>query len=109
MILPAYQSENSLENEFASSFHQKIERICDMSTASLTAVIPPMCTPPNLPCLNEVSENKVLKIIKNSLTKSRLLDPVPTFLLKVCEKILLLSITKLVNLSLAEDVLPTKF
>ena len=109
MILPAYQSENSLENEFASSFHKKIKRIHDMSTSSLTAVIPPMCTPPNLPCFSEVSENKVLKIIKNSLTKSCLLDPVPTFLLKVCVKILLLSMTKRVNLSLAEDVLPTKF
>ena len=49
------------------------------------------------------------RIIKNSPTKSCLLDPVPTFLLKDCVEILLPSITKLVNLSLAEGVFPQKF
>ena len=77
-----------------------------MFTASSTTVIPPMCTPPNLSRFNEVSENEVLKIIKNSPTKLCLFDPVPTFLLKHFVEILLPSITKLVNLSLAEGVLP---
>ena len=80
-----------------------------MFTASSTAVIPPMCTPPNLPRFTEVSENEVQKINKNSPTNSCLLDPVPTFLLKDCVEILLLSITKLVNLSLAEGVFPHEF
>ena len=80
-----------------------------MFTASSATVISPMCTPPNLPSFNEVSEDEVLKIIKNSPTKSCLLDPVPTFLLKDCVEILLPSITKLVNLSLAEGVFPQKF
>ena len=101
MTLPPHKSEKSLANKFASFFHQKI-RIRDMFTASSTVVIPPICTPTNLPRFNEVSENEVLKIIKNSPTKSYLLDPVPTFLLKYCVEILLPSITKLVNLSLAQ-------
>ena len=63
MILPPHQSEKSLANKFASFFHNKIKRICDMFTASSTAVIPPMCTPLNLPRFNEVLENEVLKII----------------------------------------------
>ena len=109
MTLPLHQSEKSLANKFASFFHQKIKRICDMFTASSTVVTPPMCIPPNLPRFNKVSENEVLKIIKNSPTKSCLLDPVPTFLLKDCVEILLPSITKLVNLSLAEGVFPQKF
>ena len=109
MTLPPHQSEKSLANKFASFFHQKIKRIRDMFTASSTVVIPPMCTPPNLPRFNEVSENEVLKIIKNSPTKSCLLDPVPTFLLKDCVEFFLPSITKLVNLSLAEGVFPQKF
>ena len=75
-----------------------------MFTASSATVISPMCTPPNLPSFNEVSEDEVRKIIKNSPRKSCLLDPVPTFLLKDCVEILLPSITKLVNLSLAEGV-----
>ena len=37
------------------------------------------------------------------------LDPVPTFPLKDCVGILLPSVTKLVNLSLAEGVFPQKF
>ena len=104
--IPPHQSEKSLANKFASFFIQKIKSICDMFTSSSTTVIPPMFTPPNLSHFNEVLENKVLKIIKNSPTKSCLLDPVPTFLLKYCVEILLLSITKLVNLSLAEGVFP---
>ena len=92
MTLPPHQSEKSLANKFASFFHQNIKRIRDMFTASSTVVIPPMCTPPNLPRFNEVSENEVLKFNKNSPTKSCLLDPVSTFLLKDCVKILIPSI-----------------
>ena len=76
MILPPHQSEKSLANKFASFFHKKIKRIRNMFTVSSTVVIPLMCTPPNLPRFNEFSENEVLKIIKNSPTKSCLLDPV---------------------------------
>ena len=97
MILPPHQSEKSLANQLASFFNQKFKRIRDMFTASSSTVIPPMCPPPNLSHFNEVSENEVLKIIKNSSTNSCLLDPVPTFLLKDCVDILLLSITTLVN------------
>ena len=80
-----------------------------MFTFSSTTVIPPMCKSPNLSRFNEVSENEVLKINKNSPTKSCLLDPVPTFLLKDYVKILLLSITKFFNPSIAEGVFPQKF
>ena len=55
-----------------------------MFSASFSTVIPPTCSPPSLFHFNEVSENKILKIIKNSPTKLGLLDSVPTFLLKDC-------------------------
>ena len=45
----------------------------------------------------------------NYPTKSCLLDPVPTLLLKDFVDILLSLITKLINLSLAEGVFPQKF
>ena len=83
--------------------------ICGRFPVSSSTVIPPMCLPPNLYQFNEISENKVHKIIKRSLSKSCLLDPVPTFLLKDCVDILLLSVTELVNLSLDEGVFPPKF
>ena len=80
-----------------------------MLTASSSTVTLPMCPPPNLSHLNEALENEVLKIIKNSPTKSRLLDPVPAFLLKDCMDILLPSITKLANLSFTKSVFSQKF
>ena len=57
----------------------------------------------------QVSEGTVDKIIRNSLTKSCLLDLWPTFLFKECSDILLPSITKLVNCSLMEDYVPDGF
>ena len=44
-----------------------------------------------------------------SPTKSCLLDPWPTFLVKECLDILALSITKLINCSLSEGVVPADF
>ena len=109
MTLPPHQCEKSFSNKFASLFHQTINRICDVFTASSTVVISPMCTPLNLPRFNEVKEKDVPKIIKDSPTNSSLLDLVPTFLVKDCVvEILLLSVRKLVNLSLAEGVFPQK-
>ena len=65
ITLPPHQSEKSLANQFASFFNKKIKRIRGMFTAAFTTVISPMCTHPNLSRVNEVSENEVLKIIKN--------------------------------------------
>ena len=77
--------------------------------ASTTTGAPPTVYPSNLSHFCEVSENDVLKIIKNSLTKSSFLDPVSTFLLKDCVDILIPSITKLANLSLVDGVFPQQF
>ena len=74
----------TLPSHEASFFTQKIKMIQDMFLMSTTTVAPPMDLSPNLSYLSEVSENEILKIIKDSLTKSCLLDPVPTFLLKDC-------------------------
>ena len=76
------------------------------TTTVLPTDSPPTDLPPNLSHSNEVSENEILKIIKNSPIKSCLLDPVPTFLLEECVDILLPSITKFANLSLIEGVFP---
>ena len=56
-----------------------------------------------------LSTYEVLTITKHYPTKFCLLDPVPTFCLKNCVEILLQSITKLVNLSLAEGEFHQKF
>ena len=58
---------------------------------------------------DDVSPDDIVKVIKNSPTKSCLLDPWPTFLVKDCLDILLPSITKLVNCSLSEGAVPDGF
>ena len=54
-------------------------------------------------------QDTVNKIIRNSPTKSCMLDPWPTFLIKECSDILLPSITKLINCSLMEVCVPDGF
>ena len=58
---------------------------------------------------DDVSPDDIAKVIKNSPTKSCLLDPWPTFLVKDYLDILLPSITKLVNCSLSEGAVPDGF
>ena len=87
MILSPHQSDKSLANQFASFFTQKSKG----STIYLQH-LPQLLYHPwihlNLSHFNQVSENKILKIVKYSPTKLCLLDLVPTFLLKDCVDIL---------------------
>ena len=64
---------------------------------------------PNFSCFKQVSQEEIRKIIMKSPSKSCLLDPWPTFLVKECIDILLPSITRLVNCSLSEGVVPDEF
>ena len=61
------------------------------------------------PPLILLNKMKSKKIISKSPTKSCLLDPLPTFLIKECIDILLPSITKLVNFSLSDGLVPDGF
>ena len=62
--------------------------------------------PPAFNAFESVSEDEVQKIINDSLTKSCLLDPMLTFLLKYCFDILLPCISKLVSYSLSKISFP---
>ena len=64
---------------------------------------------PKLTVFTQVTQDEIGKIISKSPTKSCLLDPLPTFLIKECIDILLPSITKLVNCSLHEGLVPDGF
>ena len=68
--------------------------------------------PPDVPkfsCFQQVSQEDIRKIIMKSPTKSRLLDPWYTFLVKECIDILLPSVTRLVNCSLSNGFVPGGF
>ena len=79
-------------------FSNKIMKIHD-------TVHPPF-DPPKLTVFNQVTQDEIDKIISKSPTKSCLLDPLPTFLII---DILLPFITKLVNCSLHEVLVPDGF
>ena len=64
---------------------------------------------PTLTVFTQVTQDEIGKIISKSPTKSCLLDPLPTFLIKECIDILLPSVTKLVNCSLREGLVPDGF
>ena len=82
-------------------------KICESfsSFVSCNTVHPP-CDPPKLIIFTQVTQDEIDKIISKSPTKSCLLDPLPTFLIKECIDILLLCITQLVNYSLREGLVP---
>ena len=105
--LPSCESSKSLADRFATFFSNKIVKICESfsSSESCNTVHPPF-DPPKLTVFTKVTQDEIEKIISKSPTKSCLLDPLPTFLVKECMDILLPSITKLVNCSLSEGLVP---
>ena len=108
--LPSHESKKSLADQFASFFSNKIKKIRDnFGSIGTENDIHPPSDPPKINVFRQVSEEAVDKIIKTSPTKSCLLDPLPTFLIKECIDILLPSLTKLVNCSLMEGCVPDAF
>ena len=108
--LPTCKSSKSLADRFATFFSNKIVKIHESfsSSESCNMVHPPF-DPPKLTVFTQVTQDEIGKIISKSPTKSCLLDPLPTFLIKECIDILLPSITKLVNCSLREGLVPDWF
>ena len=99
-----------IRHRFATFFSSKIMKIRESfsSSESCNMVHPPF-DPPKLTVFTQVTQDEIGKIISKSPTKSCLLDPLPTFLIKECIDIVLPSITKLVNCSLREGLVPDGF
>ena len=87
-------------------FSEKITKIRDSFSSTDSFSLPAPSDLPSFDSFNEVSDEEIQKAIMKSPTKSCLLDPWPTFLVKECLDILVPSITKLVNCSLSEGVVP---
>ena len=108
--LPTCESSKSLADRFATFFTNKIMKIRESFSSSESCnVVHPPFDPPKLTVFTQVTQDEIGKIISKSPTKSCLLDPLPTFLIKVCIDIFLPSITKLVNCSLREGLIPDGF
>ena len=92
-----------------SSQKQLIAKIRETFSSSSSFSLPSPVNPPGLVKFDDASPDDIAKVIKNSPTKSSLLDPWPSFLVKDCLDILLPSITKLVNCSLSKSAVPDGF
>ena len=105
-VLPSHASQICLANRFVTFFSDKIRKIRDSFTNTDSFTLPAPSDVPKFDLFKAVSEDEVRKVITKSPTKSCLLDPWPTFLVKECLDILLPSVTKLVNCSLTEGAVP---
>ena len=108
-VLPSHQSKECFANRFVTYFSDKITKIRDPFSSTDSFSLPAPSDLPSFDSFKEVSDEEIQKAIMKSPTKSCLLDPWPTFLVKECLDILVLSITKLVNCSLSEGVVPVDF
>ena len=108
-VLPSHASHIGLANCFVTFFSDKISKIRDSFTNTDSFTLPAPSDVPKFDLFKSVSEHEVREVITKSPTKSCLLDPWPTFLVKQCLDILLPSITKLVNCSLTEGAVPAGF
>ena len=104
----AYKAgHSSLADRFVLFFDDKIKKIREkFKPIKLPSALVPSSIPPKFNSFSPISEGEVEKIILNSPTKSCLIDPLPKFLVKECLDLLLPSITKLVNYSLSESLVP---
>ena len=104
--LPISESSKSLAGCFATFFSNKIMKIRESfsSSESCNTVHSPF-DPPKLTVFTQVTQDEISKII----SKSHVLETLPTFFIKECIDILLPSITKLVNCSLCDGLVPDGF
>ena len=109
-VLPDYTNKTDLANTFCKYFYDKILKIRSTLQSSIpSSVTRPKPTKNTLSSFTPVSEEKLLKILKSSPSKSCYLDPIPTSLVKECADILITPITKIVNYSITEGSFPNCF
>ena len=117
LSLPLYQSATSLANKFNDFFVNKIVKIREdlkiivtkFTTGDVKESQPSITEnkPPELHTFKPTSEDEVRKMIMRTKSTQCSLDPIPTFLIKACLDALLPAITRIINLSMSEGVMPT--
>jgi hypothetical protein len=112
--LPSYDSPEELADRFCEYFSNKIIKIradlfAAQSSEEETSIPLPedASTAPGFSDFQPATEEEVQKMIMATKPKSCSQDPIPTSLLKECAGSLLPVITKIVNLSMSQGVMPT--
>ena len=109
--LPESPDASSLANTFLDFFKDKTDRIrikCLPSHSPDPFLFPPV-PPPKLINFIPTTLTEIHKLISAFESKQCPLDPISTFLLKLCFNELGPIITNLVNLSLSEGIFPSSF
>ena len=116
-LLPAHDSSKDLADKFCTFFTEKItsmmctrSQLDSITLADRHTILSPITSSlgEGLSKFTLMTDVEILKIIKNSPTKSCSLDPLPTWLLKKTDT-LLPTITQIINKSLASGTFPTSF
>ena len=105
-VRPSNESQECHANRFVTFFSDKITKIRDSFSSTDSFILPAPSDLHKFDFFETVSDEEIHKTIMKSPTKSCLLDPWPTFLVKECLDIILPSVTKLVNRSMSEVVIP---
>jgi hypothetical protein len=107
--LPSSDCARLLANNFAGFFKEKITNIraeIDAKSCGHDAFMEDDLCPVAFLNFKSVTVDEVSNLIGSASSKSCALDPLPAYLLKMCIDILLPVITKIINLSLLQGVLP---
>lgn len=108
-VLPTHADAVALANQFADFFESKIAKIreefSDIPEFTESEMLNSVC----LESFDPVSEVELRKLIMAGNSKSCMLDPIPTTLLKASLDTLLPVLVKIVNLSLTTSTVPSKF
>ena len=107
-VLPSHSDPQDLADQFANFFDEKIEKIRQEFTED-PDLSEPVDQPPLLVEFSPITEQELKKIIMSGNSKSCMLDPIPTTLLKASLDTLLPILTKIVNLSITTSSVPSKF
>ena len=109
--LPEFTNPVCLANEFGEFFIKKIDLILENIDA--INVEPPLldcrCGDVKLSQFSELSENKVRQLIESFSNATCQLDPLPTWLFKLCIDALASKVTDLVNHSLTKGYVPDQW
>jgi len=109
--LPSHQNAQDLANKFADFFSEKVTTIrgaLDSITGEQQHTTErPTHKPPSL-TLSTISEVDLLKIVSTAPTKSCILDPIPTWLLKEKQvfNVVLGRLLQIINASITNGVVP---
>ncbi len=111
--LPDSENDTDLCNRIITFFTDKVKKIEELLKSLQTSQVEQSETvhdsSDTLCSFEPVTEEDVLKIITSSASKSCILDPIPTYLLKECIDVLLPTITHIINLSLQSAAVPGCF